>query len=202
MERLKTFAPYLSLLFLAAIVVITSHVTAKEYIKEQEYPFKIYVADNIYTITSNTIINEEGDSLTFSNRKEALKHLEELTKENIIKRIDTSKYHYTKASWYGPGFEGKKTASGEIYDSNLMTCASTVLPLGTKIEVTNLDNNQSIQVIVNDRGPYDCFIVDGKVKPYRPLRKHPDRLIDLSKAAFSAIASTKKGIINIKYKLI
>lgn len=60
------------------------------------------------------------------------------------------------ASWYGgnDGFEGKPTASGEIYDSSKMTAAHRDLPLGTVVSVTNLDNGKTVEVRVNDRGPF------------------------------------------------
>lgn len=58
------------------------------------------------------------------------------------------------ASWYGPGFHGRKTASGERYDQRDLTCAHRKLPFGTKLKVTNLRNGQELIVTVNDRGPY------------------------------------------------
>lgn len=58
------------------------------------------------------------------------------------------------ASWYGPGFHGKPTTSGEVYDQNDMTAAHPSLPLGTRVAVTNLDNGRSVEVRVNDRGPF------------------------------------------------
>jgi len=60
------------------------------------------------------------------------------------------------ASWYGgdDGFEGKPTASGEIYDSSLLTAAHRELPLGTMVEVTNVENGKSVEVRINDRGPF------------------------------------------------
>lgn len=58
------------------------------------------------------------------------------------------------ASWYGPGFDGRRTANGEIYDQEDLTAASTVLPLGTRVMVTNLDNARSVEVRINDRGPF------------------------------------------------
>lgn len=90
-----------------------------------------------------------------------------------------------KASWYGPGFHGKKTASGEIYDMNDFTAAHKTLPFGTKVKITNLRNGKSIIVEVNDRGPY--------VK---------SRNFDLSKAAFSAIGNVNSGVISISYEVI
>jgi len=60
----------------------------------------------------------------------------------------------TVASWYGPGFHGRKTASGERYDQNKMTAANRTLPFGTKLTVKNLKNGRSCDVVINDRGPY------------------------------------------------
>lgn len=58
------------------------------------------------------------------------------------------------ASWYGPDFHGKPTSCGEIYDMNAMTSAHKILPMGTRLRVTNLRNQRSIVVRVNDRGPF------------------------------------------------
>src|SRR5512132_1307594 len=58
------------------------------------------------------------------------------------------------ASWYGPGFHGKATASGSIYDQDDLTAAHQTLPLGTRVMVTNLDNGKALELTVNDRGPF------------------------------------------------
>ncbi len=70
------------------------------------------------------------------------------------------------ASWYGPNFHGKRTSSGETYNMNAMTAAHKTLPLPTMVRVTNLSNDKSVVVKINDRGPF----------------AH-DRIIDLSRAA-------------------
>ena len=57
------------------------------------------------------------------------------------------------ASWYGPGFHGKTTASGVIYNQHDLTAAHQTMPLGTRVLVTNLENGRSIEVVINDRGP-------------------------------------------------
>lgn len=65
------------------------------------------------------------------------------------------------ASWYGGIFQGKLTANGEIYDTYGYTCAHRTLPFGTVLEVKNLSNGRSVQVRVNDRGPFvDNRIID------------------------------------------
>ncbi len=62
-------------------------------------------------------------------------------------------FQFGRASWYGKGFQGQTTASGEVFDMNGMTCAHRSLPLGALIRVTNLRNHRSVVVRVNDRGP-------------------------------------------------
>ena len=71
-----------------------------------------------------------------------------------------------KASWYGPGFQGKRTASGERFDMNALTAAHRTLAFGTRVLVRNVQNGREVVVRINDRGPH--------------VR---DRIIDLSKAA-------------------
>ncbi len=89
-------------------------------------------------------------------------------------------YQEGKASYYGEDFHGETTASGEVFDASAFTAAHRTQPFGTWLEVTNLENNLSVKVRVNDRGPYSG-----------------DRIIDLSKAAFEAIASLSRGVINV-----
>jgi rare lipoprotein A (peptidoglycan hydrolase) len=89
------------------------------------------------------------------------------------------------ASWYGPGFHGKKTASGEIYDQNKLTAAHKSVPLGSKARVTNLENGNSVEVEINDRGPF----VKG-------------RIIDLSRAAAGALGIVESGTAPVHIELI
>lgn len=89
-----------------------------------------------------------------------------------------------EASWYGPGFHGKKTASGEIYDMHAMTAAHKELPLGSTVKVTNLENGKSVVVRINDRGPF-----------------HGDRIIDLSKAAAQALDVVHSGVAEVSVEV-
>ena len=91
------------------------------------------------------------------------------------------------ASWYGgaDGFEGKPTASGEIYDSSLLTAAHRDLPLGTLVEVTNVETGASVRVRVNDRGPF----VHGRV-------------IDLSQAAARKIGVIGPGVAMVRLTIV
>ena len=89
--------------------------------------------------------------------------------------------HYAVASWYGKKFNGKSTASGERFDMYEMTCAHKTLPFGTKLRVTNPENNKWVIVTVNDRGP---FI--------------PGRDLDLSYGAAKKIGIVKQGVERVK----
>jgi rare lipoprotein A len=90
-----------------------------------------------------------------------------------------------KASFYADKFEGRPTASGEKYRHNKLTAAHKTLPFGTKVKVTNLDNNKSVEVIINDRGPY----VDG-------------RIIDLSKSAAEQLGFINQGLAEVKVEIV
>ena len=85
------------------------------------------------------------------------------------------------ASWYGPGFHGKTTANGETYNQYAMTAAHKILPLGTQVRVTHLGSGRSINVRINDRGPF----VD-------------DRVIDLSRAAATRLNVIGPGTTRVR----
>lgn len=90
-----------------------------------------------------------------------------------------------KASFYADKFEGSPTASGEKYKHAKKTAAHKTLPFGTKVRVTNVENNKTVEVTINDRGPY----VDG-------------RIIDLSKSAADELGYINKGLADVKIEVI
>jgi rare lipoprotein A len=90
-----------------------------------------------------------------------------------------------QASWYGPGFHGKKTASGEIFDQGKLTAAHKTIPLGTKAKVTNLQNGNTVEVEINDRGPYIG-----------------QRVIDVSHAAANALGFVQSGLTLVRIELL
>ena len=89
-----------------------------------------------------------------------------------------------EASWYGPGSHGRKTASGERFNPHNLTAAHRKLPLGTKATVINLDNGKTVEVEINDRGPY----VRG-------------RIIDLSEAAAERLAMKHTGTTLVRLEV-
>jgi rare lipoprotein A len=89
------------------------------------------------------------------------------------------------ASWYGPGFHGKKTTSGEVYDQLDMTAAHQSLPLGTRVVVTNLHNGRTVEVRINDRGPFAR-----------------SRIVDLSYAAASTLDMIGPGTAPVRLQVV
>lgn len=89
------------------------------------------------------------------------------------------------ASWYGPGFHGAKTASGEWFNQYALTAAHRYLPFGTWVRVTNLNNGSSVVVRINDRGPFTG-----------------GRVIDLSTAAARAIGIINSGVAPVSVEVL
>jgi rare lipoprotein A len=85
------------------------------------------------------------------------------------------------ASWYGPKFHGKLTASGEVFNQEHFTAAHPTLPWGSRVKVINLDNGKSVAVRINDRGPFKR-----------------GRIIDVSRAAARALGMVGRGITTVR----
>ena len=90
-----------------------------------------------------------------------------------------------RASWYGPGFHGRRTANGEVFNQNALTAAHPSLTFGTKVKVTNLNNGRSVIVRINDRGPYAG-----------------GRVIDLSTAAARSLKMIRSGVARVKVTVL
>lgn len=90
-----------------------------------------------------------------------------------------------KASYYADKFQGRKTASGELYHKDSVTCAHRTYSFGTTLKVINLKNNKSAIVRVNDRGPF----IQG-------------RIVDLSRKAMENLGGIEKGIIEVKIEIL
>lgn len=89
------------------------------------------------------------------------------------------------ASWYGEQFQGEPTASGKAFDMNALTAAYRNLPLGARIRVTNLRNNRSVMLLVNDRGPFT-----------------PGRMLDVSRAAAQRLGFFTGGLALVRVDVI
>ncbi|MDJ0572592.1 MAG: septal ring lytic transglycosylase RlpA family protein [Pleurocapsa sp. MO_192.B19] len=90
-----------------------------------------------------------------------------------------------QASWYGPGFHGRLTANGEVYNQNAFTAAHPSLAFGTRVKVTNLNNGRSVVVRINDRGPYAG-----------------GRVIDVSAAAANSLGMINSGVAPVEVTIL
>jgi len=116
-------------------------------------------------------------------KKEATR--ERSVPETKIEKMESKGVQYGVASWYGGEFHGRPTSSGEVYDMYQLTCAHNTLPLGTIVMVTNLENGRSLELKVNDRGPF--------VK---------ERIIDVSYAAAQMLGMWGKGTAPVKVEVL
>jgi rare lipoprotein A len=91
-----------------------------------------------------------------------------------------------QAGWYGDRYHGRKTASGERFDQNAMTAAHRTLPFGTVVQVKNLTNGRTVEVRINDRGPFG--------------RK--TRIIDLSRAAARVLDMERAGVAPVELRIV
>lgn len=98
---------------------------------------------------------------------------------------DNEEVKTSYASYYHDKFNGRKTASGEVFHNTKLTAAHRTLPFGTKVKVTNLRNGESVVVTINDRGPF-----------------HAARALDLSKAAYDEIGNLRTGTMPIEFEII
>ncbi len=105
--------------------------------------------------------------------------------ERYAPREDPTYQAVGLASWYGPGFDGKPTANGEIFDRGRLSAAHKTLPLPSIVRIENLDNGLSLKVRVNDRGPFV-----------------EDRVIDLSQAAARALGFEDEGLARVRVSFV
>ncbi|MDD5462855.1 MAG: septal ring lytic transglycosylase RlpA family protein [Methylococcales bacterium] len=126
------------------------------------------------------IIAIAGCNTEYPEEKPGAKnHLSQQKKEDNTAK--TAHKEVGVASWYGPGFQGQETASGEKFDQKEMTAAHPSLPIGTKAQVTNLKNDKKVDVTINDRGPFVG-----------------NRKIDVSNAAAKKLGMEKSGTTKVK----
>jgi len=117
-------------------------------------------------------------------KREAVKEEKSVSDTKIEKR-ESKEVQHGVASWYGGEFHGRPTSSGEVYDMYQLTCAHNTLPLGTVVMVTNIENGRSLELKVNDRGPF--------VK---------ERILDVSYAAAQMLGMWEKGTALVKVEVV
>jgi len=107
------------------------------------------------------------------------------TASNLIASSAAGQVITGQASWYGPGFFGNRTASGEVFRPGTFTAAHRTLPFGTKVRVTNLRNGRSAVVRINDRGPF-----------------HGSRVIDVAHGAARELGLTASGVAQVRLEVL
>jgi len=145
---------------------------------------KIFFVLVLVALVGFTVIVNE-DKITEPVVTENLSSVEEAVVTADRSLVEFVNKGNMKASWYGPGFHGRLTANGEVYDQMSFTAAHKSLKFGTLLKITNLRNNKSVVIRINDRGPY----VSG-------------RDLDLSKAAALELGMVKRGVAKIKVEEI
>lgn len=162
------------------------------------YGDRLIVAMNESVTLADSTKNLEQDTLQVANRlRRLLGNAEPITevankpkppKPVAVVQANKSRVVQTmqgQASWYGPGFHGRRTANGERFNQYDMTAAHKTLPFGTLVRVTNLRNGLAVNVRINDRGPY----------------AH-GRIIDLSKGSAQQIGLVSSGVASVKVEVL
>jgi rare lipoprotein A len=154
-----------------------NEVILKSLIKVFEILIMISLVGFTY-IENEKIIAEPEDN----SPKTIIVDRESLTKTTLVEYIDKGTM---KASWYGPRFHGRITANGEVFDQMGFTAAHKKLKFGTVLRITNPQNDKSVVVRINDRGPFKF-----------------GRQLDLSKAAAMELEILEKGVARLKVEEI
>jgi len=151
-------------------------------------------------VNENTILPDTTENLTEDARQATnrlrrlmgnappLRQIEGKPKAQTIAQVALGPVRFQVkgiASWYGPGFHGNRSASGERFNQNALTAAHRSLPFGTNVRVTNLNNGRSVIVRINDRGPY----IRGRV-------------IDLSAAAARVLGLIRTGVAPVRIEVL
>lgn len=166
---------------------------------DEQQAYVIYVGEEVLvqiddqTILPDTTRNPAEDALQSTNRirrllgsAPPLDAVEGAPSDSQTGLVSTLQSMLAgMASWYGPGFDGNYSASGEIFNQNAMTAAHPSLPFGTQVRVTNLDNGLSVIVRINDRGPHAA-----------------GRVIDLSTAAAGVIGLINSGVAPVSLEVV
>lgn len=139
-----------------------------------------------YLVNDNSVNFDAEKSFNIDNPSQLKKPNNDFSSSSSLIPVITYKpLGLMKASWYGPGFHGRLTANGEIYNQFELTAAHKSMKFGTLLKLTNPDNNKSVIVRINDRGPYVG-----------------DRELDLSFASAKALGIVKPGVKRLKVELI
>jgi rare lipoprotein A len=149
-------------------------------------PLNVVSTSSLQSISLPNISLPALSSFPFSSSGEKKKiKADEKEFSTILPQDEEKTVQTGMASWYGPGFHGKRTANGEVYNQHALTAAHRTLPLGTRAVVTNVNTGESVEVRINDRGPYKY-----------------GRVIDLSYAAARRIGMWAEGVVPVRVEVL
>lgn len=175
-------------LILAGLVTLTAVTGFSVITKNNETDNNVTVVGKELAYVETTANNLGKDSSKINEKEAELKS--ELIKlnaelESLENEVETV-HEETKASYYHDKFNGRKTASGDVFSNKKYTAAHKTLPFGTKVRVTNLTNDEEVIVEINDRGPFA-----------------KGRQLDLSKKAFMDLTHNRNhGTLNVKVEVL
>lgn len=196
--RATTIAGKLNQLALSGVDAQSIKVVWSE--KRQSYLIQANNQHLIEVTAYNTLLPSSSkdaakDALQIANRLRyqlgnaaPLKTIEGMPKPKNVQTIAMGPVRFQiqgMASWYGPGFDGNYTASGEVFNQYALTAAHRYLPFGTRVRVTNLDNGRSVVVRINDRGPFVG-----------------DRVMDLSRGAAQVLGTVSSGVSSVRLDIL
>ncbi len=133
--------------------------------------------DPKYGVAASPLVVSDGSEIPRGGGREMVGRPYTIAGRTYTPRVDENYSNRGLASWYGPGFHGRQTANGEVFDQHAISAAHTTMPLPSYARVTNLENNRSVIVRVNDRGPF-----------------HGNRIIDVSKTVAEALDFRQDGV--------
>ena len=137
-------------LFAAALIMLSVSGCATDKTSKQTDPD----AEETTEVVQNSATAETSEGATANEADQSVETAEASLDEGNSEGEPTAEVVEGKASWYGPGFYGNKTTSGDVLEKGTMTAAHSSLPMGTEVKVTRLDTGESVTVEINDRKPY------------------------------------------------
>lgn len=192
MGSLNDFPKWLSILLL--LIIISGCAQQQRYQKPQakEQTFDdsgiIYLDEEEPGVPKKETATDTKSGQQTQNQDNSIVYLGETGKQASVPQKNQQvvrEAQFGKASYYADKFHGRKTASGELYDRDKLTAAHRTLPFGTICKVTNVANGKSVEVRVNDRGPFS-----------------KGRVIDVSYKAMSQLGGIHAGLIEVKVEAL
>ena len=162
----------LKIAFVAAVALITANCSSQTAVSK---------VDPKYGVAPSPVRVSDGGEMPKGGGREMVGRPYTIAGRTFVPKVDENYSREGLASWYGPNFHGRQTANGEVFDKFSVSAAHPTMPLPSYARVTNLSNNRSVIVRVNDRGPF-----------------HGNRIIDVSKTVAEALDFRHRGVSRVR----